>query len=142
MPEHLDTLAIWHRMVATRDISGLDAFLSDDVVFYSPVVHTPQVGKARTLPYLTAAFHVFLNDSFRYVRETVGERDAVLEFEVEVDGIVINGVDMLKWNADGKLVEFKVMIRPLKALNLIHENMKAMLSTSRSTQQISTPRHS
>ena len=133
MPEHVDTLAEWLRLVAARDISSLDAILSDGVVFYSPVVHTPQIGKARTLPYLTAAFHVFLNDSFRYVRDVAGERNAVLEFEVEVDGVLINGVDMLEWNADGKLVEFKVMIRPLKAVNLIHEKMKAMLSTFHKT---------
>lgn len=117
----------WHNIVRTRDASGLDELLADDVVFYSPVVHTPQVGKTVTTMYLTAAVQVFGNESFRYVREIVGERDAVLEFETEIDGIVINGVDMIKWNEDGQIIEFKVMIRPLKAVNLIHQKMGEML---------------
>lgn len=121
-------LGRWHEMVQKRDASMIGGILADDVVFHSPVVHTPQVGKARTLPYLQAAYHVFLNDTFRYVREVVGERDAVLEFVLELDGITVNGVDMLKWNDDGKLIEFKVMLRPLKAVNLIHEKMAAMLA--------------
>ncbi|MBX3290622.1 MAG: nuclear transport factor 2 family protein [Acidobacteria bacterium] len=120
----------WHEIVRTRDASGLGDLLSDDVVFYSPVVRTPQVGKTITAIYLSAAIHVFGNDSFRYVREMIGESDAVLEFETEIDGIIVNGVDMIKWNADGKMVEFKVMLRPLKAVNLIHEKMAAMLSGS------------
>lgn len=102
--------------------------LANGVVFYSPVVHTPQVGKAITAAYLTAALHVLGNESFRYVREVIGPSDAVLEFESEIDGIVINGVDIIKWSADDKITEFKVMIRPLKAINLIHEKMAEMLS--------------
>jgi hypothetical protein len=125
-----NTLDKWHKLVQTRDTAGLRAILADDVVFYSPVVHTPQAGKALTLSYLTAAFHVFFNESFRYVREVAGDRDAVLEFQVEIDGISINGVDLIKWNSDGKIVEFKVMIRPLKALNLIHQKMAAMLQAN------------
>lgn len=123
----IDTLAVWHELVATRHAKGLGALLADDVVFHSPVVHTPQVGKAVTAQYLGAAFHVFFNASFRYVREVVGPRDAVLEFQVEIDGIDVNGVDMLAWNDDGKVVEFKVLIRPLKAIHLIHQKMGAML---------------
>ena len=121
----------WHHIVLTRDASGLSDLLSDDVVFYSPVVHTPQVGKAIATMYLSAAVHVFGNDSFRYVREIVGERDAVLEFETEIDGIIVNGVDMIRWNEDGKIIEFKVIIRPLKAINLIHQKMGEMLLASR-----------
>ena len=70
---------------------------------------------------------MFLNESFRYVRELTGPRDAVLEFQVEIDGINVNGVDMIKWDDEGKIVEFKVLIRPLKAINLIHQKMAAML---------------
>ena len=116
-----------HNIVHTRDASGLDELLVDDVVFYSPVVHTPQIGKAITTMYLTAAVQVFGNETFRYVREVVGESDAVLEFETEIDGILINGVDIIKWNSDGKITEFKVMLRPLKAINKIHEKMAAIL---------------
>lgn len=126
------SIASWHDIVRTRDTSGLNELLADDVVFYSPVVHTPQIGKAITTVYLTVALHVFGNDSFRYVREGVGESDAVLEFETEIDGIIVNGVDMIKWNDAGQIVEFKVMVRPLKAINLIHQKMGEMLQ-SRST---------
>ena len=120
-------IAQWHDIVRTRDAGLLDALLADHVVFYSPVVHTPQVGKAITAMYLTAAMLVFGNESFRYVREIIGESDAVLEFKTEIDGITINGVDMIRWNAEGRITEFKVMVRPLKAINLIHERMAAML---------------
>ncbi|CAN5431897.1 nuclear transport factor 2 family protein [soil metagenome] len=128
MNTNMTLVARWHQIVETRDAALLEALLSDEIVFYSPVVHTPQVGKRLAMGYLMAAFHVFLNDSFRYVREIVGENDAVLEFVLELDGIAINGVDMIKWNADGRIVEFKVMLRPLKAVNLIHEKMAAMLA--------------
>jgi hypothetical protein len=121
-------IAIWHRLVKERDVQGLDGLLAADAVFYSPVVRTPQVGKAITKKYLTAAFHVFFNESFRYVRELSDKRDAVLEFELELDGITINGVDMIRWNDAGKITEFKVMLRPLKAVNLIHQKMAAMLN--------------
>jgi len=121
------TLRTWHELVKSRNAKGLDGLLADDVVFHSPVVHTPQVGRAVTTQYLTAAFHVFFDESFRYVREIASARDAVLEFQVEIDGIAVNGVDMLKWNEEGRIVELKVLIRPLKAINLIHQKMAAML---------------
>ena len=128
----IDSLATWHQLVKSHDAKGLDALLDDNAVFLSPVVHKPQLGKAITAKYLGAAFHVFFNESFRYVRELKGERDAVLEFEVEIDGISVNGVDMIKWNDAGLITEFKVMLRPLKAVNLIHEKMGAMLQAASS----------
>ena len=127
MSSNLNT---WHELVRTRNTKGLDALLANDVVFHSPVVHTPQVGKAVTLQYLSAAFHVFFNPSFRYVRELSQGDDSVLEFQVEIDGITVNGVDMIQWNAQGQIAEFKVMIRPLKAINLIHQRMAAMLQAN------------
>jgi len=120
-------LARWHKIVAGRDATGLPELLADAVVFHSPVVHTPQAGKAITTQYLAAALRVFGNDSFRYVRELAGAHDAVLEFEVEIDGLHVNGVDMMRWDDTGHVVEFKVMLRPLKAINLIHQKMAAML---------------
>jgi len=126
----LSTLSKWHELLRTRNTKELASLLADEVVFYSPVVHAPQVGKAITLQYLNAAFHVFFNDSFRYVREVSGPSDAMLEFQVEIDGISVNGVDILKWDDEGKIIEFKVFIRPLKAINLIHEKMAAMLRAS------------
>ena len=124
-------IVTWHQVVETRDEAALAALLDDSAVFHSPVVHTPQVGKAITHKYLAAAFHVFFNASFRYVREVIGERDAVLEFEVEIDGIRVNGVDMIRWNDAGRITDFKVMLRPLKAVNLIHQKMGAMLEARR-----------
>ncbi|MBI5907298.1 MAG: nuclear transport factor 2 family protein [Burkholderiales bacterium] len=115
-------ITLWHQLVQARDHQGLDEILAENVVFHSPIVHTPFVGKA----ILTAAFHLFFNESFRYVRELISDHDAILEFEVEIDGITVNGVDMIKWNDAGKFVEFKVMLRPLKAVNLIHQKMAAI----------------
>ena len=123
----IPTVATWHELVRSRNTNGLNSLLADDVVFHSPVVHTPQMGKAITVQYLSAALHVFFNESFRYVRELTGPNDAALEFQVEIEGIIVNGVDLLKWNAEGEIVEFKVFIRPLKAINLIHRKMAAML---------------
>jgi hypothetical protein len=128
---HTHPIELWHKLAKQRDARGLDDLLADDAVFHSPVVHTPQVGKAITKKYLAAAFQIFFNETFRYVREVKGERDAVLEFQVELDGITVNGVDMIKWNDSGKITEFKVMLRPLKAVNLIHQKMGAMLAAGK-----------
>ena len=130
MTEHhpLDT---WHRLVRSQDASGLGALLADDAVFHSPVVHAPQAGKKLVARYLGAAFHVFFNPTFRYVREIVGPSDAMLEFETDIDGVHVNGVDLIKWNDAGLIVEFKVMIRPLKAINVIHQRMAATLQAER-----------
>jgi hypothetical protein len=124
-------IEVWHRLARSHDPSELNALLADDVVFHSPVVHSPQRGKALTAGYLLAAFQVLSNSTFRYVREIIGASDAMLEFEVEIDGILVNGVDIIKWNSSNRIVEFKVMIRPLKAINLIHQRMAAMLESRR-----------
>jgi hypothetical protein len=102
--------------------------LADDCVFHSPVVHTPQQGGDRTAGYLSAAIRVLGNSTFRYVRQVVAGRDAVLEFEAELDGIHINGVDLIHWDEAGRIIDFKVMVRPLKAVNLLHQKMAAALS--------------
>ena len=127
---HAHPVAAWHHVAQTRDTSELNQLLAEDCVFHSPVVHTPQRGRSLTAWYLGAAFQVFFNERFRYVREIVGATDAVLEFETEIDRIAVNGVDLIKWNAAGRIVEFKVLIRPLKAINLIHQKMAAMLQKS------------
>ena len=124
-------LAHWHRLVRAGDPAGLLELLAEDAVFHSPVVHTPQRGRMLAHAYLAAAFKVFFNDTFRYVREITSENHAVLEFEVTIEGIRVNGVDMISWNDAGRIVDFKVMIRPLKAINLIHQKMAAMLEASR-----------
>lgn len=123
-----ETLRGWHRVVLEKDISLLDELIADDCVFHSPVVHSPQVGKALTKMYLSAAAMVLANDTFTYVREVIGESDAVLEFTAEVQGLHINGVDMIRWNDAGEIIDFKVMVRPLKAINLLHGLMGQMLT--------------
>lgn len=117
----------WHDLVDAKNPALLDEILADDVIFHSPVVHTPQRGKQITKLYLAAASQVFFNDTFTYQRELVSDNDAVLEFTTEIDGIFVNGVDMLTWNDKGQITEFKVMVRPLKAINLIHRLMGEML---------------
>ena len=128
MTRNQHPIEIWHGLVKAHDPAGLESLLADNAVFVSPVVHTAQRGKAVTKAYLTAAFQVFFNPSFRYVREIRGPFDAMLEFETEIDGTLVNGVDIIKWDESGQIVEFKVMVRPLKAINLIHERMAAMLA--------------
>jgi hypothetical protein len=120
-------LAGWHEVVLERNPDRLDALLADDVVFHSPVVHTPQRGKTIVRRYLQAAMHVLGNAHFHYEREIVGERDALLEFVTELDGVVVNGVDLIRWDDAGRIVDFKVMVRPLKAVQAVHERMAAML---------------
>jgi len=127
----IDTLAGWHDIVRRGDFAGLRRLLADDCVFHSPVVHTPQRGKDLTAGYLAAAMQVLGNGTFRYVREVVGERDAVLEFEAELDGIHVNGVDLIRWDEAGRIIDFKVMVRPLKAINLLHQKMAAALSSGK-----------
>ena len=121
------TVEAWHKLVEARDEKGLDNILADNVVFHSPVVHTPQEGKPISKLYLTAAMHVLNNGTFKYLREVISGNNAVLEFSTVIDGITINGVDMITWGADGRITEFKVMLRPLKAINLVHQMMGAML---------------
>ncbi|MHA7815939.1 MAG: nuclear transport factor 2 family protein [Pseudohaliea sp.] len=122
----MQVLSTWHELLEARDPSRLGEILAEDCVFHSPVVHTPQAGRELTALYLTGAMHVF-NDSFRYLKEVIDAPHAVLEFSCTVDGIDINGVDIITVNAEGLISEFKVMVRPLKAVNLLHERMRAML---------------
>lgn len=125
----MNTVELWHEISRGREMDRLEEVLAENCVFMSPVVHTPQKGRELTRAYLTAAFGVF-NDSFRYVKEVVTPQHAVLEFVCDLDGIVINGVDIMTFDDAGKIVEFKVMVRPLKAVNLLHTKMKAMLEHS------------
>ena len=117
------TIEQWHQVVKSRDARALEDLLAEDVVFVSPVVHTPQLGKAITAAYLHAATQVLNNPSFRYLNEWFNADSAVLEFECTVEGILINGIDMIRWNDHGKIDHFKVMVRPLKAVNKLHEMM-------------------
>lgn len=117
----------WHRILRDRDMAALDGLLDEQVVFHSPVVHTPQVGKARVLGYLTAAAVVLATPSFRYVRQIVGPQDALLEFVTELEGVQVNGIDLIRWNEAGRIIDFKVMVRPLKAMQAVQHSMAEAL---------------
>jgi SnoaL-like domain len=118
----------WHAFLSGgHDPAALDALLADDVVFYSPAVFSPQEGRAKTAMYLSAAAKVFGGTDFHYVGEWFAERSAVLEFAATIDGIYVNGVDMITWNEDERIVSFKVMMRPFKGLQAIMPRMAELL---------------
>jgi hypothetical protein len=125
-------LARWHAyMQSDGDAALLSAIMADDAVFHSPVVHTPQMGKPVVMAYLLAAAKVLGNDSFHYVRELVDGDEVMLEFVTELDGIAVNGVDIIRFSGDGKIKDFKVMVRPLKAINAVWQMMAAELSAAK-----------
>jgi ketosteroid isomerase-like protein len=123
----MNPLGAWHQTLKEKNVQNIPALLADDVVMHSPVVHTPVVGKKIVTLYLTAAFYTLVNEHFTYVRELSDANTAILEFTTEIDGIYINGVDMITWNEAGLITDFKVMVRPLKAVNMLHQKMGAML---------------
>ena len=121
-------LAKWHEYMASRsDLTLLGAMIADDAVFHSPVVHTPQVGKAKVMAYLGAAAQVLGGDGFAYVRELVDGNHVLLEFSNELEGIHVNGIDLIEFDDAGKIKDFKVMVRPMKAMNKLWELMAAQL---------------
>ena len=117
----------WHEIVESGESEKLSDLIDNDCVFFSPVVFSPQEGKELTIKYLSAAALVFGDESFKYTKEIVNENNACLEFELELDGIKINGVDLISWNEENKINEFKVLIRPLKGVQLIHQLMGGTL---------------
>ncbi len=114
-----------------HDPAVLDDQLADDAVFYSPAVFTPQRGKALTATYLNAAAQLFGGTDFRYVEQWESDRSAILAFQATVDGVTVDGIDMIHWNDEGKIVSFKVMIRPLKGLQAVIPRMAALLGQAR-----------
>ncbi len=125
------TIKSWHQAIINISTDSLKTVLAEDVVFQSPVVHTPQKGKKITSKYLVSALTVLNNGQFEYCREVFNGQHAVLEFKTEIDGIVINGVDMISINEQGEICDFKVMIRPLQAVNLVHKKVGEMLALSK-----------
>ena len=136
----------WHDHIKGEFLGGLDELLADDVIFYSPIVFSPQNGKELTTLYLMAAGNTFGGDkakdgtlegsSFKYTKEILEGNQAMLEFETQIDGKYINGVDIITFNESGKISEFKVMIRPLQAVQIIHEQMQKMLTQYKNNEQI------
>ena len=123
----VDPIAVWHECVARSDLGAFEALIAEDAVFESPALHTPQTGKALVVRYLRAALQVLDNGSFRYRGEWRDPRSAVLEFEAQLDGLTVNGVDMVRWNDAGQVTHFKVMVRPFKALTSLMAAMKTAL---------------
>jgi hypothetical protein len=121
-------VARWHEIVRSRDGAALDALLAEEVVFHSPVVFRPQVGKPLTKAYLTAALEVLGNETFRYGGQWDGANSAVLEFVATIDGVEIDGADFIAWNDDDRIASFKVMVRPLKAIEMVRAKMAAQLA--------------
>lgn len=119
----------WHAFAIIGKAELLEAQLSTDCVFYSPIVHTPQKGRELSMAYLLAAWKIFQNSNFTYDREFPCDDKAVLEFSCKIDDVEINGVDMIEWDANGQIKQFKVLICPLKAIQKIHQKMGEMLQT-------------
>ena len=125
----LPALDGWYAYMASHDKAALWDLLDPDAVFESPVVHTPQRGRDIAFKYLAGAGQVLGGPGFRYIGEWRNATGAILEFETEIEGIRINGIDMLTMSDDGqRIVNFKVMIRPLKAINLLHRLMGEQLA--------------
>ena len=118
----------WHGFIKSQDHAELRDLLHPDVVFESPVVHTPQRGRDVTLKYLASATKVLGGPTFTYAGEWTGASGAVLEFTSEIEGITINGVDIIAFDAEDRITHFKVMVRPLKAINLLHRLMGEQLT--------------
>ena len=127
MSEQPSAVRSWHAVAESQALALLAGLLADDAVFRSPAVFAPQQGKTLTARYLSAAM-VVLGPSLRYVSEWHDESSAVLEFEAELDGVYVQGVDMLRWNGDGKLVSFTVMVRPMRGLQKLIELMGRQLA--------------
>lgn len=124
-------VAAWHEyMKSGGDAALLSAQVADDAVFHSPVVHSPQEGKAKVMLYLLSAAKVLGNESFTYVREIIEGNDALLEFTSEIDGIHVNGIDLIRFDDTGQIIDFKMMVRPVKAVNKLWELMAAQLQAA------------
>ena len=124
-----DLIHKWHEVVVSDDLSLLDKIIAEDAVFSSPVVFTPMEGKQITMMYLHAAGDSFNMEKFKYTKEIHDGMDSVLEFETYIDDISVNGVDMIQWNKEGKISNFKVMIRPFKAVQKVQEKMVEALKS-------------
>ena len=129
----------WYGYMKSHDQAALWDLLHPDAVFESPVVHTPQRGRDITFKYLSSAEQVLGGAGFKYVGEWRSDKSAVLEFATEIDGITINGVDIIKFADDGRITHFKVMVRPLKAMNLLHQLMGAQLAKSADKSAAKSP---
>ena len=119
----MDTIEKWHNFVANPSTKKLDNLLAKEVVFYSPIVYSEQVGLKKTKAYLMAASRCLFNESFGYSNQIITKETACLEFNVTIKNVDINGVDLISWNSNGAITKFKVMLRPLRSIKLVHQLM-------------------
>jgi len=129
MAEAKDFISSWHKVMKNYELDDLDNILSEDVVFFSPVVFKAMNGKEITKMYLSAAGKSFNLEKFQYTNEIHDGMYSILEFETYIDDISVNGVDMIEWDEDGKIVNFKVMVRPLKAVQKVQQKMVEALES-------------
>ncbi|MGT2440660.1 nuclear transport factor 2 family protein [Bradyrhizobium betae] len=122
----------WYAFMKSHDAKALWDLLHPDAVFESPVVHSPQRGRDITFKYLASAEKVLGGPGFAYVGEWTSANGAVLEFKTIIDGIEINGVDIITFDSEGRITNFKVMVRPLKAINMLHRLMAEQLAAAQS----------
>ena len=124
-----DLIQKWHEVLKNDDQGLLENLIADDAIFSSPVVFTPMEGKEITMMYLSAAGQSFNMEKFKYTKEINDGMNSVLEFETYIDDISVNGVDIIEWNEEGKIVNFKVMIRPFKAVQKVQQKMVEALES-------------
>ena len=129
MMQAKDLIHKWHEVVNSDDLNALDNLIAEGAIFSSPVVFTPMEGKEITMMYLHAAGQSFNMEKFKYTKEIHDDMNSVLEFETYIDDISVNGVDMIEWNEEGKISNFKVMIRPFKAVQKVQEKMVEALES-------------
>ncbi|NNE56210.1 MAG: nuclear transport factor 2 family protein [Flavobacteriales bacterium] len=125
----MSNLERWHEVVAKGDLKLLESLLAKDVTFHSPILFKPKEGKKLTTIFLSAAFKVLMPGGFKYIKTLDSPEYTMLEFECELDGIKIDGVDIITWNEQGEIVEFKVMIRPFTAIEKVGELMRKELES-------------
>lgn len=118
----------WEYIAKTGDFEPLKELLASDVVFESPIVHTPQIGRDLTRKYLIGAVRALRGPDSQFIHRWIDGHSAVLELEAQIEGVKINAVDIISWNADDRINHFKVMVRPLKAINVLHQAMGQMLA--------------
>ena len=118
----------WHKFVKTKNIKILDNILSEDIVFYSPAIHTPKIGIEVTKKYLSTATKILFDNNCKYISEVKGDKISSSEFEGFLDDIYVNGIDIIRWNSSNKITSFKVFVRPLKGLLVLKDKIADELS--------------
>lgn len=130
-PGAAHTLKRWHTMLATADLKDLPELLAPDAVFRSPMAHTPYPGGAVVSMILNTVFTVF--EDFHYHRKLASAdgHNVVLEFSARVGDKQLKGIDLIRFNEEGKIIEFEVMVRPLSGLQALGEEMGRRLASSK-----------